>query len=38
MTLHYDVERTCVRVVLLDADERLLLFHTVEPGEPGIEP
>lgn len=38
MTLNYDVERTCVRVVLLDADERLLLFRTIEPSQPEVEP
>jgi 8-oxo-dGTP pyrophosphatase MutT (NUDIX family) len=38
MTLHYDVERTCVRVVLLDAQERLLLFRTIEPSRPDIAP
>jgi 8-oxo-dGTP pyrophosphatase MutT (NUDIX family) len=38
MTLQYDVERTCVRVVLLDADERLLLFRTVEPTQPQVPP
>ena len=32
----YDVERTSVRVVLRDADERVLLFHTVDPTMPEI--
>ena len=32
----YDVERTSVRVVLLDDDDRLLLFHTVDPTMPEI--
>ncbi len=32
----YDVERTSVRVVLLDDDERLLLFRTVDPTMPEI--
>ena len=32
----YDVERTSVRVVLLDADGRVLLFHTVDPLMPEI--
>jgi 8-oxo-dGTP pyrophosphatase MutT (NUDIX family) len=31
---HYDLERTCVRVVLLDAEERMLLFLAAEPGHP----
>ena len=35
-TLRYDVERTCVQVVLLDAEGRLLLFRTVEPGRPEL--
>ena len=38
MTLRYDVERTSVRVVLLDADERLLLFRTIEPSQPDVAP
>ena len=32
----YDVERTSVRVVLLDADGRLLLFRTRDPSMPWI--
>jgi 8-oxo-dGTP pyrophosphatase MutT (NUDIX family) len=32
----YDVERTSVRVVLRDADGRMLLFHTVDPTMPEI--
>ena len=32
----YDVERTSVRVVLLDDDDRLLLFRTVDPTMPEI--
>jgi 8-oxo-dGTP pyrophosphatase MutT (NUDIX family) len=32
----YDVERTSVRVVLRDADDRVLLFHTVDPTMPEI--
>jgi len=36
VTLRYDVERTCVRVVLLDADDRLLLFRALEPGQPEL--
>lgn len=30
----YDVERSSVRVVLLDDDDRLLLFRTVDPTMP----
>ena len=30
----YDVERTSVRVVLLDAGGRVLLFHTIDPSMP----
>ena len=32
----YDVERTSVRVVLLDVDDRLLLFRTLDPTMPEI--
>jgi ADP-ribose pyrophosphatase YjhB (NUDIX family) len=32
----YDVERTSVRVVLLDSDDRILLFHTSDPTMPEI--
>jgi 8-oxo-dGTP pyrophosphatase MutT (NUDIX family) len=32
----YDVERTSVRVVLLDAEGRVLLFHTSDPTMPEI--
>ena len=34
--LRYDVERTSIRVVLLDADERLLLFDTIDPTMPEL--
>jgi 8-oxo-dGTP pyrophosphatase MutT (NUDIX family) len=32
----YDVERTSVRVVLRDAEGRVLLFHTTDPTMPEI--
>lgn len=32
----YDVERSSVRVVLLDPDDRLLLFRTVDPTMPEV--
>jgi 8-oxo-dGTP pyrophosphatase MutT (NUDIX family) len=32
----YDLERTSVRVVLLDADGRMLLFRTLDPTMPEI--
>ncbi len=34
--LAYDIERTSVRVVLLDAGGRLLLFRTVDPSAPAL--
>jgi 8-oxo-dGTP pyrophosphatase MutT (NUDIX family) len=34
--LAYDIERTSVRVVLLDAGGRLLLFRTVDPSDPAL--
>jgi 8-oxo-dGTP pyrophosphatase MutT (NUDIX family) len=32
----YDVERTSVRVVLIDDDGRILLFHTIDPTMPEL--
>lgn len=33
---NFDVERTSVRVVLIDPDDRILLFHTVDPYMPEL--
>jgi len=32
----FDVERTSVRVILIDVDQQILLFHTVDPHMPEL--